>query len=551
MTRKLWQAQRRFNLACSARLGRGLFATVTDATGRPLSPAATMRRVRHRAFAGAMLLSAVVAAGPASAQRPSGGSVRVATDHWANEYVAQLRARGYLTALNPLVQPWRAADVARELEKLDRDTLPQPVRGWVSLLRSEFGWRAASDGPAVRGGGVVAAGVRASTSQRLDALRPLGEEEAWPRMQAGGWFEAGPVSADLRLLGDTYFDDDPDGLDPGQRRGARSDVAYLAVDFPVASVELGRFARNWSLQAGDGLMVSDVATPYPQFGFEVRAWRLALRSFTGELESISGRKRYVSAHRLDYETENLVLSFGEATLYRPESGSLSLRFLNPVEFLFFDQDNAPYDAQQNLMLSGQVWWSIRPVVLSGEFLLDDIDVAPTTDVAEPLVYALMVNADLPSLRPWLGLGARYQQVSAWAYRAYDDTDQYSYLDRGLGDNFSDFDRFTLSADLFPPVPGLRLTPTLQFQRQGEGDFRDSIPDAGYAGEPALFLGVVERTFRAALRGRYQPVRFAWVGWDVGYNWIRNRDHVQDAAENLFSAVAEVGVRINLPFRSGT
>jgi hypothetical protein len=510
-----------------------------------------MRRARYRVFAGVMLLSAAVSARPASAQRPSGGSVRVATDHWANEYLARLRARGYLTALNPLVQPWRAVDVARELGKLDPDTLPQPVRGWVSLLRAEFGWRTAPDGPAMRGGGMLAAGVRASTSQRLDALRPLGEEEAWPRMQAGGWFEAGPVAADLRLLGDAYFDDDPDGLDPGQRRGARSDVAYVAADFPVASVELGRLARNWSLQTGDGLMVSDVATPYPQLGFEVRAWRLALRSFTGELESISGRKRYVSAHRLDYETENLVLSFGEATLYRPESGSLSLRFLNPVEFLFFDQDNAPYDAQQNLMLSGQVWWRVRPVVLTGEFLLDDIDVAPTGDVAEPLVYALTVSADLPALRPWLGLGIRYQQVSAWAYRAYDDTDQYSYLDRGLGDNFSDFDRLTAAADLFPPVPGLRLTPTLQFQRQGEGDFRDSLPDAGYVGQPALFLGVVEGTFRAALRGRYQPVRFAWVEWDVGYNWIRNRDHVQDAGENLFSAVAEVGVRIDFPLRSGS
>jgi hypothetical protein len=89
---------------------------------------------------------------------------------------------------------------------------------------------------------------------------------------------------------------------------------------------------------------------------------------------------------------------------------------------------------------------------------------------------------------------------------------------------------------------------LQFQRQGEGDFRDSIPDGRYAGEPALFLGVVERTFRASLRGRYQPVRFAWVGWDVGYNWIRNRNHIQNVAENLFSAAAELGIRVDLPLR---
>jgi hypothetical protein len=483
-----------------------------------------------------------------SAQRASGGSVRLPTDHWVNEYVARLRERGYLPNLNPLVQPWRASDVALALQALDPETLSEPVRGWVVLLREELGWRTSPDATAVRGGANVAGGARASTSQRHDPLRPAGDEGIWPRGQVGSWLEAGPVAADLRLLGDTYLKDDPDGLDPGQRRGMRSDLAYLAADFSVASVELGRLARNWSLRPTPGLLVSDVATPYPQLGFEVRAWRLALRSFTGELETISGRKRYISAHRLDYQTADFIASFGEASLYSPESGSLSLRFLNPVEFLFFDQDNAPYDEQQNLMLSGQVWWRLGPAVLAGEFLLDDIDVAPTSDTAEPLVYAFTTSAAMPAALPWLGLGLRYQQVSAWAYRAYTDPDQYSYLERGLGDNYSDFDRLTATADVFPPVRGLRLTPTLQFQRQGEGDFRDSLPGGTYAGQPALFFGVVERTFRAALRGRYQPFRYVWVGWDAGYNWIQNRDHVEGTDESLFSAAAELGVRIDLPLR---
>lgn len=523
---------------------------MTDATGYP-QPSCARPRARNRITPLRLVVIVATVAAPLSAQRPSGGSIRLPTDHWATEYVSQLRARGYLSQLNPLVQPWRASDVARALATLDPDTLSEPVRGWVVLLREELGWRTSSELAPVRGGAHVAGAARASTSRRHDPLRPVGNENIWPRGQGGAWLEAGPVVADVRLLGDAYLKDDPDGLDPGQRRGSRSDVAYLAADFPVASIELGRLARNWSVPTGPGLMVSDVATPFTQLGLEVRIWRMALRSFTGELESIDGRKRYVSAHRLDYETPNFVVSFGESNLHAPESGSLSLRFLNPVEFLFFDHDNAPYDARQNLMVSGQVWWRIRPVILAGEFLLDDIDVAPPTDPAEPLVYALALSASVPSVRPWLGVGARYRQVSAWAYRAYDATDRYSYLERGLGENFSDFDRLTVFADVFPPVRGLRLSPAFQFQRQGEGDFRDTIPNAQYAGEPALFLGTVERTLRVSVGGRYQPVRFAWLAWDVGYSWIRNRDHVRDAGGDLFSATAQVGVRLDFPFGSGS
>jgi hypothetical protein len=51
-----------------------------------------------------------------------------------------------------------------------------------------------------------------------------------------------------------------------------------------------------------------------------------------------------------------------------------------------------------------------------------------------------------------------------------------------------------------------------------------------------------------LRGRYQPVRFVWIGWDVGANVIRNRDHVDGADETVFTGVAELGFRLDFPFR---
>jgi hypothetical protein len=377
------------------------------------------------------------------------GSRRVATDNWSYEFIVRLRDRGYLANLNPLVQPYRAQEVARGLLELDPDTLPEPVAGWVALLREEY-WREIGRLEGERGvkwGAMVAAGARASTSQRLDPLRPTGDEDVWPWLNAGVWVEAGPVVGEVRLLGDTYLTDDPDGLDPGQRRGARTDHAYVAADFPVASLIVGRLKRNWSRTHTNGLMVSDVSTAYPQLGFELRAWRFALRSFTGELDTFDGLKRYVAAHRLDYATDNFVVSFGESILYASTSG-LQVRWLNPFEFLFFDHDNEPVDATQNLMLNLETWFRSGGLVLYGEGFLDDIDVDPAEgQEAEPLVYGFALGSTLSSLAHWLGLGLEYEQVSAWAYRTPNVVDQYSFLQRGLGENYSDYDRLTLWARL--------------------------------------------------------------------------------------------------------
>ena len=161
---------------------------------------------------------------------PIKGSRRVATNNWSYQFMELLRERGYLSNLNPLVQPYRAQEVARSLVALDPDTLPEPVAGWVRLLRNEY-WREVrlmegETGP--RWGVMAAAGARASTSGRLDVLRPAGTDgDIWPWYNLGGWLGAGPVVGEMRLLGDTYLSDDPDGLDPGQRRGGRTDHAYL------------------------------------------------------------------------------------------------------------------------------------------------------------------------------------------------------------------------------------------------------------------------------------------------------------------------------------
>ena len=101
----------------------------------------------------------------------------------------------------------------------------------------------------------------------------------------------------------------------------------------------------------------------------------------------------------------------------------------------------------------------------------------------------------------------------------------------------------MSADLFPPLPGLTLTPAFDVLRQGEGDFRIAMPDMDmFRQSPHLFLGVVERTERLALRGSYQPLPYVWLSWDVGHNTVHNAGHVIGAARSAYVALGAVGLR---------
>ncbi len=507
-----------------------------------------------------VLLFAVGVAIPRPLVAQAGSAERASRNlpmgHWAYEPIHRLRSRGYLVNLNPLIQPYRRIDVARGLAALEPDTLAGPVARWVRLLREEF--RAEIDriaGREARGWGLrFTAGGRASTSQRLDVLRPLGDEGIWPRYTAALWAESGPIAIETRLLGDLHFNDEPDGLDPGQQRGGRSDNAYLSVQFPHGAVTVGRLLRNWSALGTRGLMVSAEPAAYSQLGLELKLGRFTLNSFTGELDTIAGHKRYLAAQRVDYTTDRLGLSFGQAILYASVTGGPQLRYLNPVELFFFELDNEPADVFQNLLLDAQVWYQADDFMIRAEGVLDDIiinpgvnPVDPTGPRRAPTRYAFSLGIRLTGLDERVEVSVDYERVSAFAYRTIDAaTDRYTFLNRGLGPNFGDYDVLSIRSDIFTPAPGLRLTPGVIVQRQGEGNIREPINVL--RGQPAIFLGVTETTYRFELAGRYQPNRHVWITWSVGENFVRDAGHSLGSKRSDFSAVVEARFGLDLPRR---
>jgi hypothetical protein len=114
----------------------------------------------------------------------------------------------------------------------------------------------------------------------------------------------------------------------------------------------------------------------------------------------------------------------------------------------------------------------------------------------------------------------------------------------LGRNFDDMDQATVTATL--PV-GVRwlLTPELTLLRQGEGQLTDPFPNSsGAAGDiPQLFIGVVERTWRAAVgvSGRQGPLDLRASG---GLHHVVNADHQEGRTVNRFEGRLQVTLGIS-------
>ncbi len=471
------------------------------------------------------------------AQQPSASRL-IPADDWTVELVGRLVERGFLPSVYPLIQPYRQSDLVRDLAALDPDTIGGPEAEWVRVLKAALvrvedrrydAW--------LEGGGT------ASTSRRTDVMRPLGEGNVWPRGQVGVWGVSGPLVAEVRLIGDRHALQDPDGTDPGQRRGGRVDHAYLSAQAEWGAVTLGRLSPNWAPAGVPGLMLSANAHAYPFLAVDARLGPFVLHGFTAELDTILGAKRYLAAHRLDYQRGPLALGVSEILLYAGPGASPSLRYAIPVLPFFFDAEKLPDDVELNLALGLHAWYRGRTVTAAAELFVDDIVLSG----GFPHRYAFRAGARVARRGArWTG-ELEYTQVSAFAYRAVLTYDRLDFLGRGLGEHAVDFDGIRLAVDLFPPVTGLRVGPVVNFRRQGEGRIESEFPETEeFRAGPNIFLGTVETTLRFGIRGRYQVGTVAWIGWDAGRSYTWNDSHEEGARRGRFTGVAHAGLRLTLP-----
>jgi hypothetical protein len=476
------------------------------------------------------------------------GSPYVPLDDPRLPLLEHLIARGDVADPSPQVRPFRWADAARVLAAAD--TTGAPASGLIRSLREAFEvpagdrWRLAARG-----------GAQAFSHIRRDVLHPLGPDGVRPYADFTGEATMGPIVLVSRPAAEPRLPDDPEW--PGRtdlELAWRMVEAYGSAQFKYGSVFYGQMDRNWGPAGITGIPLSDYAYNSVEAGFDVGVETVRLQSvarqLTDERDSLGLRvHRYFFAHRLTVRpSRRLSLALWETSVLAGEDREFDSRFRNPLSLLLLANQYG-LGADGNIMFGLDAQWrASRALTLEGQLALDDLQYENTGGGDRyPNRWAFTLAASGP-LGSRLGWRAFYTQASSLAFRTLSPFESFTDAGVGLGRNFADMDQLSALATM--PV-GTRwlLTPELTVLRQGEGEINDPFPATpAEAGDiPQLFIGVVERTYRAAVgvSGRQGPLD---LRASAGVHHVVNADHQEGRTVNRFEGRLQATLGVS---RGGT
>ncbi|MEP7325512.1 MAG: hypothetical protein ABI836_06165 [Gemmatimonadota bacterium] len=453
-------------------------------------------------------------------------------------FVEHLIARGDVTDPSPFVRPFRRADIRQALARADSAQAGDTAL--IARLLDRYGDACAGAqacGPTWRIEPRL--GVQAYTHARRDPLHPAGPDGAQPYGELGLEAVFGSFALVSRPVVEPRLIDDPDW--PGRKDievAARQADAYISAQFRWARLLYGQLDRNWGPVGLPGIPLSNYGYGRPELGFEVGTGAVRFQALASDLrdERDSANAlvhRYFFAHRLGARlSRRFYLAFWETVVFAGVDRTYQARLRNPLSLSFLE--NAYGLGQEtNSMLGADIEWKLGQVTLQSQLALDDLTYkdrgAPDRN---PDRWALTVMGFGPLGRrnSWR---AFYTQASSLAFRTFDSQFQ-DFTDGGvgIGRNFADDDQLTLQVTL-PVARRWLLSPELSMLRQGEGDINAPYPSGGGLGStPQLFIGTVERTYRAAVRVNGSLPHFR-ISADLGYHRIMNHNHVEGQTLSRF------------------
>ncbi|HEX2636406.1 MAG TPA: hypothetical protein VHL81_04720 [Gemmatimonadales bacterium] len=488
-----------------------------------------------RVFAGAVILAGALAPCRAGAQ----ASPYLPLDDPRLPLIEHLIARGDITDPTPMVRPFRRADALRALAEADSaadraghgSPLVHALRESLEEPPGDQTWRVAAR-----------AGGQAFSHVRRDVLHPLGPDGVRPYADFTGEAVIGPFALVTRPAAEPRIVDDPEW--PGRKDltlAWRMVEAYASAQFSFGNVFYGQMDRNWGPVGVPGIPLSDYGYPQVEAGFLVgtRARTLELEALARSLtdaRDTSGAvvHRYFFAHRASARLSDRVrLGLWETTVLSGVDRAFDGRYRNPLSLLLLANQYG-LGADGNVLFGADLHWRVRGrTTLQAQLAIDDFQYQGADTAGRyPNRWALTVGAFGPLGRAlsWRGL---YTQASSLAFRTLDPFENFTDAGVGIGRNFDDMDQLTLTVG----VPGgtrWLFTPELTLLRQGEGEIDAPFPaTAGAAGAiPQLFIGVVERTWRAALdvSGRQGPLD---LHLNAGLHHVVNAGHVAGTTVNRF------------------
>ncbi|MEO8089702.1 MAG: hypothetical protein ABI703_05345 [Gemmatimonadales bacterium] len=466
----------------------------------------------------AIVLASVFAPARASAQ----ASPYIPLDDPRLPLLEHLIARGEIEDPSPMVRPFRRADAVRVLAA--GDSAGATSGGLITRLRQEL------EDPAGNRWRIEGrAGAQAYTHARRELLHPAGPDGVRPYVELRGEATFGNILLVTRPVIEPRLPLDPDW--PGRRNvdiAGRVADAYLSAQFKYGSVFYGQMDRNWGPVGLPGIPLSNYGYERQGLALEIGTRTLRLSALAtdlhDQLDSL-GRTvhRYYFVHRLDAGlSRRLALALWEGVVLSGADRTFETRYRNPLSLSYLANTIGLGD-RGNVLLGADVrWQAFGRTTLNAQLAVDDFWYQNRQRNRDR--WALTVGAEGPLLQSaaWRAL---YTQVSSLALRAFDPADNFTDAGVGIGRNFSDYDQLSLRVTL-PVRSRWLVSPELTLLRQGEGRINDPypVPDAaGVLSTPSLFIGTVERTYRAAvgLSGRTGPLDLAA---NAGFHHVVNSGH---------------------------
>jgi len=492
----------------------------------------------------------------------------IQTEDIAYEYIKRLQQRGHLLELHPTALPYTVGELSAALDSVKAGELSDRELRWTRILKKRFDMKDRTENKEVFTGVESKAMFRSTNNERLDVLRPLentaGEKEleALPRLQVNAYMEYKRFFLQAGVTMDRWYNEDPDGLDIVRRLWTRSENTYIGFQHPFASVYFGRFNNHWTAIDQGGVSITDNTNSFDQLSWRIGPDKFTLRSFVGELDNLGPNgsfeerdrfkdgniRRYIAMHRFDWRPSNKwAFTFYEGVLYSGANAGLSLNYGNPLHFLTFVSDNNPKNFENNLMLGAFFWGYHKGFTINGQVALDDFVLNNRGDARavgelEPTSAAItfsISNAKL--LKDW-NIGLETEIISSQVFSTDQTEGQWSFAQRGLATNFTDYASISLFGDYygFNRVEGLKITPSIDILLQGEQDLRKPLNDDS---GPFILTGTTESTVRPALKGFFQPSNRWWLKFDFGLNVIRDDNHIEGLNTTEFVGLFTIGGRL--------
>ncbi len=501
---------------------------------------------------------------PAEAEVASISSAYLSLDHWIYGYANVLVARGVMSGLSPLVQPYRRIDIALAALQAEGDgRLSDVERGWLKAIKEELFHEVelltGLETQDVRLRGQLDAGLKALSHTHRDPLRPEGDEKLFVTAGLELRGEAPGVAGAMLFRWDNHYLNDPQfpngraiefrECDPIISECAyRVEEGYVELQLPYVRVSFGRMYRNWGLPGIDGLLLSPYSYSYDAIAYRFGNDRIALSGLYAPFNDFGGdTARHFASHRFDWQIrDNLVLAVGESVVFGGENRRIDFNLINPVGI--WEISGSSEGRERNALGLAEVWWRPSPdIVTYGAFLVDntaipnDGDDQRTSGINQ---YAAALGIQLPAFKPNLALRSDLTVVNALAYRSRVDFWEYYALDDiGLAHDKTDAIVLSLQGDWFPR-PGWILVPRLDIMWKGEDDLRQPFPDDAFTGRDLLLVGTIEHTVRTSLGGRWHTPR-GQVRWDAGLNFVKNDGNVEGDWRVI--GVARIHAEIRLRF----